>query len=93
MPFLLQSDVIETLRLLCLYCTLVESSRMMEFVVVHMVGASCDLARILLMVLSQCIFWVGPLIGASLAAAYYQLVILAFPFRKYHSDLTPQSPL
>ncbi|KAG0589536.1 hypothetical protein M758_1G026300 [Ceratodon purpureus] len=41
------------------------------------------------------IFWVGPLIGASLAAAYYQLVIRALPFRKYghKTDLTPQSSM
>ncbi|KAL8128457.1 hypothetical protein V2J09_017612, partial [Rumex salicifolius] len=27
------------------------------------------------------IFWVGPLIGAALAAAYMQIIIRAFPFK------------
>jgi hypothetical protein len=47
------------------------------------------------MTVVQWIFWVGPLIGASLAAAYYQLVIRALPFRKYyaHKNVAPQNSM
>jgi aquaporin PIP len=30
----------------------------------------------------QWIFWVGPFIGAALAALYHQVVIRAIPFKK-----------
>jgi len=38
-------------------------------------------------VLWQWIFWVGPLIGAALAAGYYQLIIRALPFRKKRTPI------
>lgn len=40
------------------------------------------LLLLVVVVLLQWIFWVGPMIGAALAAAYHTLVIRALPFRK-----------
>lgn len=33
------------------------------------------------------IFWVGPMIGAALAAGYYQLIIRALPFKKFRTPI------
>jgi hypothetical protein len=56
----------------CEYCNFICSEFLIRFPVVKLQVVVCYL---------QWVFWVGPFLGAALAAAYQMLVIRAMPFR------------